>query len=176
MIKIELKGAAWQFKSGGVRLTRAVMAEVGDEAAEGYKARLDKGMGVDSSGRETRLAPLSALTIGRKGSSIPLVDTGGMKDSFQVDKSALTERRAVVAFSPEQAMKAGVLQAGAKIAIKHAKALRIPVGPGRGAGRSSGAIYRKSVTIPPRPHVGLSDRDKEGIVKVLQPWARGLLA
>ena len=175
MIKVELKGEAWKFKGARMKLTRSIMREVGDVAAEGNKNRLDRGLGVDESGQETRLVPLSALTVGRKGSSIPLVDTGGMKDSFQVDSGKLTDTRVVIAFSPEQALKAAVHQRGAVIQVRNAKALRIPVGPKRGAGKSGAAIFRKRAVIPARPHVGPSTQDREDIIDVLAARMRTAL-
>jgi len=176
MITVKKEGEGWKIKAGSLKLTRQVMMEFGDAAVEGYKHRLDNGKGVDSSGKEIQLKPLSEITTRRKGSGLPLVDSGGMQDSFQVDKGATTNNRTVIAFmDPQHAMIAAVHQSGMTIVPKNARALRIPVGPARGSGRSSGAIYRKKVVIPARPHVGLSDRDKEGIINIAKTWAGGLL-
>jgi len=176
MITLKREGEYWKLKVGGLKLTRQTMMELGDAAVEGYKHRVDSGKGVDASGKEIQLKPLREITTRRKGSSTPLVDTGGLQDSFQIDKGATTNNRTVIAFmDPQHAMIAAVHQSGMTIVPKNAKALRIPVGPARGSGRSSGAIYRKKVVIPARPHVGLSDKDKEGIINIAKTWAGGLL-
>ncbi len=165
MIKIEQKGRVWKFDPGKIKPNRTLMLQVGEAAVEGYKYRLDKGRGIDDAGNEIALAPLSALTVGRKGSSLPLVDTGGMQDSFRV--SQVSNTRAVLAFTPEQALKAAVHQRGAVIVPRQAKALRIPVS-------KTAAIYRKKAEIPARPHMGLSKRDREDIRGVLRVWMRGV--
>jgi len=176
MIKLKKEGDAWKIKPGALKLTRRFMMELGDVAVEGYKERLDHGKGVDSSGNVITLKPLSGLTVTRKGSALPLVDTGGLQDSFQIDKGATTNKRAVVAFmDPQHAMIARVHQTGMTIVPKRAKALMIPIGPSRGKKRSGDAIFRKKVVIPARPHVGISKEDQEAMIDIARSWVAGLL-
>jgi len=167
MIRIEARGQAWKFDARKVKPNRTLMRQVGEAVEEEYKYRLDRGKGVDNAGNEIPLEPLSSLTVDRKGSSLPLVDTAGMQSSFRVDGSRLTSSRVVLAFTPEQALKAAVHQFGAVIVPKQAKALRIPTGKG-----TEDAIFRKRAEIPARPHVGISRRDRREIRSIFAAWMR----
>jgi len=101
--------------------------------------------------------PLSSITVQsrRKGSRLPLNDTGRLAQSIRVEKLRTSLR-----------LRAGVIYAfthqfGAVITPKRAKALTIPINPqARYGGWVKGAkfIFAKRVVIPQRPFFPIPER------------------
>jgi len=101
--------------------------------------------------------PLSPITIlsRRKGSKLPLNDTGRLAQSIKIEKLRTSLK-----------LRAGVIYAfthqfGTIITPKRAKALIIPINPqARYGGKVKGAkfIFAKRVVIPPRPFFPVPER------------------
>ena len=140
-------------------VTKDIMIAAGVTVVNNYKLRLNEGKGVKD-GTVIKLKPLSEITKRNRGEdAIPLVDKGLMKDSFRVDTSQSTDKKATMNFPPNEAFKAGVHQKGVTIKPKNAKMLRVPFG--------GEFLFLKKVTIPSRPHVGFSEKDVADALKMI---------
>lgn len=160
---LELKIKTPTIKIPTKLLTKQIMTKAGITVANNYKQRIIHGKGVSPAGNVIKLQKLSDITKTNKGSNIPLVDTGRMKDAFRVDPVSTTTRKAVMNFPTSEAWKAGIHQKG--ITIKPRKKggrLAVPFG--------DKTLFLKKVTIPARPHVGFSRKDIKDAMKMIKHY------
>lgn len=124
---------------------RRPLGEIGHTLAENARLRFRVSRGPDG----TRWQRLSPVTIARrrKGSAVPLLDTGKLRNeiTFRPDARSVTVGTNVI--------YAAVQQLGAR----------------KGAfGRTSRGAPIPWGTIPPRPFLGVSTEDREEIIDILR--------
>lgn len=106
--------------------------------------------------------PLSALTLSlRRNAKGILRDSGDLFSSIHHTHNA---SRAEVGTNLNHP-KVWVMQSGATIRPRRAKALRIP-----GRKGSNRDIYLQSATIPARPYIGIGIGDEEAVRDALTKW------
>ncbi|MBO9421718.1 phage virion morphogenesis protein [Labrenzia sp. R4_2] len=106
---------------------------------------------------------LSALTLlNRRSKSGILRDRGELFGSIHHTHSASKAEVGTKLNHP----KVHVMQHGALIRPRRAKALRIPAG-------SNGAVYAKAAVIPPRPYIGIGRDDGAAVKEELIAWLEG---
>lgn len=163
MFEIRLKTPKIKFPPSLV--TQEIMIAAGLQVVNNYRERLNRGEGAENMAI-IKLKPLSVITQWKKGSDIPLIDTTRMVSAFRVDTSQTTDTKAVMNFPPSEAWKAAIHQKG--ITIKPKKeggVLAIPMGKEVFGGGQY--IFLREVTIPPRPHVGFSQKDIDDAAKMI---------
>lgn len=109
-----------------------------------YRDRMRRGLGINKSGQVARHKPLKKSTIrNRRGRALPLLRTGKMVRSFRVNRNRTTDQKIVLDFPSRERIKASVHQFG-----------------------------QRSKGIPARPHVGVSQKDLQEAVRVIESeWA-----
>ena len=144
-------------------IDKQIMTGAGLMVVNNYRERMLRGEGVKNN-QIVQLKPLSEITIAATGRDIPLSNKGHMRESFRVDPGKTTENKVTMNFPKEQAWKAAIHQKGYKDIKPKGDILAIPL-TYMGV---EGYIYCKKVTIPPRPHVGWTQKDIDDAYRVIE--------
>ena len=150
--------------AGFGRSPGGVLGAIGVKLASNTWMRFREG--IDPSGRRwADYAPLNPLYASHKYGPSILVGAG-MRGGLQGSITSAVEGNAVLVGSNK--IYAAVHQFGAVIRPKVASRLRFTMG-----GR---AITARSVTIPARPYLGLSDTDRADVFETLDGFLRRAMA
>ena len=137
---------------------KRLMTALGYIAVKNYKQRMNAGLGIDDQGNLRRHPPNSPATIEKKGSDIPLIDTGLMRDSFRVDLARTNKSRAVLANVKSE--RGGFGKWFSRASINNAELA---------------VTHQYGIGVPKRPHIGISKKDQVKILKYLNKWSKKTL-
>ena len=152
----EVRAMARRFRERLARVRfKPLLTSIGNEMVTSVSRRFETGTAPDGSRWPESLR--ARLTGGQT-----LIKSGRLRDSIAETGPQLTARSVEVGTN---VVYAAIHQFGGVIRARRAKALRVP-----------GIGFRKSVTIPARPYLGLSDTDARVIQDLTEDWLRKKLA
>lgn len=152
----EVQAMARRFREQLARVRfKPLLTSIGNEMVTSVSRRFETGTAPDGSRwpESLRVKMTGGLT---------LVENHRLWDSISDTGPQVSSRSVEIGTNVEYA---AIHQFGGVIRARRAKALRVP-----------GIGFRKSVTIPARPYLGLSDTDERVIQDLTEDWLRKKLA